>query len=468
MAVTIVPSAGGTVSGDGTYNSGDLVNMAATPNSGYAFVNWTENDIEITTDASFSFNIDTDRDLVANFTKLLTIYLLDGWNIMSFNVLPDNPDMFTILTPLIDEGSLQKVQDEAGKAIVYILGVWIKEIGDMTPTEGYKIRVNKNTQLTVSGTSVQLPYNIPLALGWNIMGFPATEMQNSQDVVADLIAAEELVKVQDQTGSAIVFLDPNWFYGIVNFAPGEGYKINVNTGTSITISGIANKSAFIPPKTVVPAHFSPSWTGNGYNHMNIYIFNTEGLENGDEIAVFDGENCVGTGIMNIGKDYISIIASMDDPLTRTKDGFVNGNDIQIRAWNKNQNKEYSIENVLFNSKFSDKFYESGTSVIESIPENNAISSLSSWNLGDVYPNPFHDHASINYSLSEKTNVRIEIYNMTGKIIKVLTDKTEPQGNHTIRWNGTDQKGNRVASGVYFYRMVTRDFVNIKTIMFIER
>jgi len=57
----------GTVSGGGTFDYGTTATLTATPNIGYTFINWTENDVEVSTDAEYSFTVDNDKNLVANF-----------------------------------------------------------------------------------------------------------------------------------------------------------------------------------------------------------------------------------------------------------------------------------------------------------------------------------------------------------------------------------------------------------------
>ena len=68
ITATANPTAGGTVSGDGTYNYGAAATLSATPSTGYHFVNWTENGDEVSTNATYSFTVTGARDLVANFT----------------------------------------------------------------------------------------------------------------------------------------------------------------------------------------------------------------------------------------------------------------------------------------------------------------------------------------------------------------------------------------------------------------
>ena len=64
---TANPSEGGEVSGGGTYQVGSECTLTATPNEGYSFTNWTENDDVVSTDATYTFTVNTNRTLVANF-----------------------------------------------------------------------------------------------------------------------------------------------------------------------------------------------------------------------------------------------------------------------------------------------------------------------------------------------------------------------------------------------------------------
>ncbi|MCF8242667.1 MAG: Ig-like domain-containing protein [Melioribacteraceae bacterium] len=68
------PSEGGTTNGSGTFNSCDLITVTATPNDGYEFVNWTENGIEVSSNAIYEFTLEENTTLVANFSELLVQY----------------------------------------------------------------------------------------------------------------------------------------------------------------------------------------------------------------------------------------------------------------------------------------------------------------------------------------------------------------------------------------------------------
>jgi len=69
-----------------------------------------------------------------------------------------------------------------------------------------------------------------------------------------------------------------------------------------------------------------------------------------------------------------------------------------------------------------------------------------------YPNPFNASATIAYALPTDGKVTIKIYNILGQKVVTLLDEEKPAGYHTVVWNGKDDQGNSVATGVYFYRV----------------
>jgi hypothetical protein len=83
------------------------------------------------------------------------------------------------------------------------------------------------------------------------------------------------------------------------------------------------------------------------------------------------------------------------------------------------------------------------------------------------PNPFSRETYIRYSLPIECHVRICIYDISGKFIRSLVDKQEKMGYKTIRWNGTDEAGNKLPTGVYFYRMSAGTFRDTKKFVFLQ-
>jgi len=71
-----------------------------------------------------------------------------------------------------------------------------------------------------------------------------------------------------------------------------------------------------------------------------------------------------------------------------------------------------------------------------------------------YPNPFNPNTTINFYLPEPDNVVLEVFNIKGQRVKTLINDYKEAGSHSFVWNGTDQTGRIVSSGVYFYRLST--------------
>lgn len=70
-----------------------------------------------------------------------------------------------------------------------------------------------------------------------------------------------------------------------------------------------------------------------------------------------------------------------------------------------------------------------------------------------YPNPFNPTTEIRFTLPRAEHVTIEVFNVLGQRIAVLADGDLPSGDHMVRWDGEDDSGERVASGIYLYRVV---------------
>lgn len=91
----------------------------------------------------------------------------------------------------------------------------------------------------------------------------------------------------------------------------------------------------------------------------------------------------------------------------------------------------------------------GEQVHQNLP--NLINDLTS------YPNPFNANTSISFSLPETKRLSLGLYNIRGQLIKTLiADRELASGQHQITWNGRNERGEDVASGIYFCRIITQD------------
>lgn len=84
-----------------------------------------------------------------------------------------------------------------------------------------------------------------------------------------------------------------------------------------------------------------------------------------------------------------------------------------------------------------------------------------------YPNPFNPTTSIKFSLKKSSDVALKIYNSAGQLVKTLVDGKKEADYYDVQWNGVDEVGKPVSSGIYFYRLETDDFSQTKSMILLK-
>ena len=83
------------------------------------------------------------------------------------------------------------------------------------------------------------------------------------------------------------------------------------------------------------------------------------------------------------------------------------------------------------------------------------------------PNPFNPRTEIRYELPAAGPVKLTVYDVTGRELRVLVDATKDAGVHAASWDGTDSDGKALASGVYFYRLQVADFTQTRRMTLVK-
>ncbi|MCC7430206.1 choice-of-anchor D domain-containing protein [bacterium] len=96
---------------------------------------------------------------------------------------------------------------------------------------------------------------------------------------------------------------------------------------------------------------------------------------------------------------------------------------------------------------------------------NAIPTV--FSLENNFPNPFNPTTTLRFALPEKAFTKLVVYNVLGQAIKTIVSEQLPAGYHSFKWNGTDENGKQVSSGIYFYRIVANNFVQTKKMTFLK-
>ncbi|MFQ6008617.1 MAG: T9SS type A sorting domain-containing protein [Candidatus Zixiibacteriota bacterium] len=91
----------------------------------------------------------------------------------------------------------------------------------------------------------------------------------------------------------------------------------------------------------------------------------------------------------------------------------------------------------------------------------------SYSLAQNYPNPFNPSTVIEFTVPRRGHIELSVYNLLGQRVATLVDEPMHPGVYRAVWYGTDQAGQRVASGIYFYRLKAEQFVQTKKMVLLK-
>jgi hypothetical protein len=84
-----------------------------------------------------------------------------------------------------------------------------------------------------------------------------------------------------------------------------------------------------------------------------------------------------------------------------------------------------------------------------------------------YPNPFKTSTELVFQIPEPARIDLKVYNILGQEVVTLVDEVKPEGAHNITWDGRDASGQRLSSGIYFYRLKTDNFTQTRKMVLIQ-
>ena len=116
--------------------------------------------------------------------------------------------------------------------------------------------------------------------------------------------------------------------------------------------------------------------------------------------------------------------------------------------------------------FDDYYVRADTTVITGIGDG-GVQVPKEFALYQNYPNPFNPTTTIRYDVKQATEVKLVIYNMLGQEVRTLVNNRQDAGYKTVVWDGLNNRGSRVASGIYIYRLQAGDFVQARKMILMK-
>ena len=436
ITVSANPTNGGTVTGGGTYNEGTYCSVFATPNSGYEFVNWTENGNVVSNQASYTFMVSGNRNLVANFQEQIHYYSIR---------LSANPTNGGTLT---GGGSYQQGQTctvTATPNTGFTFTNWTEGGNVVSTNASYTFIVDSNRNLIANFASQPQNFTITVsadpANGGTVTG--GGTYQQGQSCTLNATPATGYTFINWTKNGQQVSTNASYTFTVTESAAYVAHfqlqtftiSLSANPSNAGTVSG-AGTYTYGASCTVTATPFQryifDSWTENGV------VVSTEASYT---FTVTSNR----TLVANFGMPMVEITASVDPAEAATVSGAGTYEYGAMVTLTLARNEDWAFQNwteagVVVSDEMTYTFVATeNRDLVAHFLHTEGIGEQGGQTL--IYPNPVNDKLTI--EAQEAINT-VEIYNLMGALVYSQKDCGNKVEIHTADLH----------SGIYFIRMTS--------------
>ncbi len=358
------------------------------------------------------------------------------WTWLSFNIHPDDTSIESVFGV---DGNIYQVKTRDISATWYN-GVWYGTLDHIADGIGYMAKAVEPTQLHLTGTRVDYTTPIPLTQEWNWIGYLPLYPNYFETAIASVI--ENADQIKSQTQSATKYYD-HWYGNLVWMEPGKGYKIHMTAEDSLIYElGKSGK---------VEELIATDWNIMTAAPYNMVVMADIDVDPTSVVGVFDNEDiCHGIGKWEAyGEDGFWYFTVVGDDNTKGLFFKVVSDGITYES-----NESFAFVNDETIGNPDEPLTVTLSSGVVDIPE--------VYSLGQNYPNPFNPATTICFDLPHDATVKLTVYNIKGQeVMSIEKDITAGYGK-TI---SVDMS--RCASGIYFYRISTKDYTATKKMLLMK-
>lgn len=365
-----------------------------------------------------------------------------GWNWFSLNVVSNNMSVNNMLRYLVADSATIVKTDNSYAQFSSSLNAWAGTLTNFGYEKSYMIFMSHADTLQFVGNPIADTVTIPFAQGWNWMGYPQWNVKGVNTYMGTFNAANnDVLKSQTQFAT---YSGGAWNGSLQQMQPGRGYKLQTaNAGTI----------------KVIPDRAAPSWNVSEFDYeynMNVTaVMRVNGTDSygGYLIGAFINNNCVGVSNIQNAGGFARIFMTLHGNIS------ANNQPIEFRVYEHATDSIYAPAYTTINytadaqaGSIEDPFVLSFASPWSSVAHFDG----NGYALYQNMPNPFNNQTAIRFVIPQTEKVTIEVYDYTGKQVRIIANETFVSGEHTVEFNQQE-----LSSGIYFYRMRAGDFVQTK-------
>jgi hypothetical protein len=424
---------------------------------------------DVTVDQANGYDIYTTaygRVLKLDFNAQSNMTSTNVWHWISFN----QRDLQDSLKYMFgDQSKISEIKDMFRHSYKPNASPKVDQIGVWNWLQSYSVKTSSADTLRVLGVKIPSDtlitlYPAPQDSAWiyNGLAYLPDDTLNVND--AFLADSDYVLIVKNDQGQ---FWSPGDGPDF-DMVPGEGYQIGVNDTLEYQYPvGQGSNSFTLPPgaknqnqtvNSLTSSHFQYiSCTGDYYAiYIDELMVNGEPPSTGDEVGVYTPQNlCVGAGVYE-GAFPIKIAAWKDDPTTEVIDGYASGEMLSFKFFDASANVEIPLDMQMVGVYSGDQKGQPNNHFEQGYYARHALSGSyilpGSYRLAQNFPNPFNPATTVRYDLPYDSHVTLEIFDLAGRKVMTLVDGVQSAGFRAMRWEGKNQQGADLASGVYFCRI----------------
>ncbi|MCP4123964.1 MAG: T9SS type A sorting domain-containing protein [Bacteroidetes bacterium] len=368
-----------------------------------------------------------------------------GWSFISSSVIPDDPDMLSVLQGF--ENDIIILKNGAGDVVIPSIG--LNGVGDWDVTAGYQVKSSNSVELEMECTPVD-PSKTPIFLteGWSMVAY----LRNSpMDVsIAMASVSSDVIVMKNEIGH--IFLPAFGINDIGDMNPGEGYKIKMSNTNTLTYpaNSLRNMESSNLPQSVA-AHYAISHQTIENATVVIPSGSVKALQEGDEIGIFNSVGKIaGSGVYE-GNHLALTVWGVDDP-EPARNTMQSGEHMMLKLWRPSLQREFDMT-VTYTSGASE-YKNDGLSIVGhgSVTEleNEATPPYTSAALY-LYPNPADNAIHMEVVLPEASEIEISLYDLMGRAAAAPELYDLKEGTSVLNMDISN-----LPSGRYFYRVRSKD------------
>ncbi|MBN2010029.1 T9SS type A sorting domain-containing protein [candidate division KSB1 bacterium] len=389
-----------------------------------------------------------------------------GWTWLSFNKAADDLAVNAMLA------SLSPVNNDQIKSQTtfaqYGAGTWAGSLTNIEHKKMYMIKLASSDVLEYGGDIIQASTKkISVTSGWNWIGYIPNSNIEINEALAYFNASQNDV-IKGQNSFALYDIDAGWQGSLKYLVPGQGYKLYAGNNGELVYP---DRGMYLPTpglaKQIALSENISDWkvAPEPYQY-NMTITATVDQDNTDQciLAAFVGDQCRGVAYPVLSEKLKKNVYF----LMAHSEAFENEL-IELRLFDNATGEErVAIKKTTF---VSDGMLGTLGKPVEIKTRELRAGDLGyvpkEFMLSQNYPNPFNPVTRIGFGVPTTSHVTIKVYNIRGQEVATLFDEQMDAGYRYVEWNSASDSGIQMASGMYFIKMVSGNFVKTRKMMLLK-